>query len=415
MRRVLFTACLVLLPIVGLGTGIWLTPIAMPLWKKEFRNLGYPLGFAGSEQTLLVAEVDIEGKHFLAGIHPVTGNELFRHSLAPKHLQARLDRLDVVALSDNGQYVLIPVGILDEERFILLYDWREHRVVERFRVPLLCGYCFQLTMKGNMLVISTDKGVYRWDKGNAEVAAFVKTTVTGNVRHYFVFIDPAKVISGHYHFYAGSRQTNVVTTDLANKTESVERIPSMNVEIILPSDSAGIHTLEWEVRSRMEPAYYVVRTYGYNQVGSLKRVGQDRELGAAGSCTINADNLFIINKVMHHPWRWKLRQQLGERFSAWFPFLSSEDESLHVYDIHAMKKLYQLTFPDGYLPSFGGTARFLVNRSHPGVAVYTPSKLDYWQLQPISRYFPMLGLLAGASVSVAIYIRALQRRRAKAL
>lgn len=404
MRKLLFWLFVLMLPLLWLGTGMWLVPGAKPLWQKQFEYCSKVLGYVDEGKTLLAAEVTRDGQQFLMGIDPVTGNEQFRQPLTREHLQAKANQIREAALSDDGQYVVFPAEELNsDDTQIMLYDWKHNEVVKRFRVASQ-EFVNTVVLKQGILTALTNKHVMQWKPDSPDNVVAV-TTRMPNQTGLMISDDSSMLMQGSIDNQSGGFVTSLKITDLINRQVTRTRQIPSQVLLIPQFDRERISTLEIIPSPTALPPSYIVRQYQFDQDHQLQATGRERRLDVFGWLRGSTDAVVIIESVDQQYWRWTLTKILGKATIQRIPFLSSKACQAHVYDRATMEKLHVLRFPEAYQSYNGRPFRIELNRQHPGLAIWTERKIDYWQLQSATRFLPLLGLLTGSLFSLLLIVR----------
>lgn len=402
MRRVLFWICVLVLPLAGLFGGMWLVPAAKPLWQKEFEYCINVLGFVDEGKSLLVVEVSREGQQVLIGFDPETGNEQFRQPLTREHLQAKANQIREAALSDDGQYVVFPAEMLNShESQIMLYDWKRNEVATRFRTATE-DFVDMVVLKQGILTACTNKHVMQWKADSPETVVEV-TTRLPNQTGGILSDDSSVLVQASINNQSGPSVTNLKIIDLINKQHIVRQL-STPLIWIHRTDREAIATIEMNPATSTSPASYVVRRYQFDEDRQLQPTKHERPLGVVGWLRASNDAVVIVESVNMQYWRWALTKLLGTAICQRIPFFSSNACQVHVYDRATMVKLHVLTLSEAYQNYTGKPFRVQLNRHNPGLAFWTERKIDYWQLQSLSRFLPLFGLLSGSLFSLVLLI-----------
>jgi hypothetical protein len=400
MRKVLSWLLILLLPVAGLFGGMWLVPTAKPLWQREFGYCISVLGFVEEGKTLLVAEESREGQQVLMGIDPRTGDEQFRQPLTGEQLQAKANQIREAALSDDGQYVVFPAEELNSyDLLIMLYDWKRNEVVKRFRVATE-EFVHTVALKQGILTAITNKSVMQWKLDAPE--SVVEVTAFSNQTNGMVSNDSSLLLKVSIDNQPGGFVTSLKIKDLINKQVTSTRQFPTQILLIPQFDRERITTIEIVPSTMALPPSYIVRQYQFDQERQLQPTGQDRRLGVIGWLRGNKDAVVIVDSVNLQSWRWLLTKIVGKDITQVIPFLSSKTCQVHVYDRVTMEKLHVLNLPEAYK---GRGFRFELHRQDAGLALWTERKIDYWQLQPPTRFLPLLGLLISSLLSLLLVIR----------
>lgn len=125
------------LPFMGLYLGSRLKPELKPLWEVSFPEMMVYLGQVDEGRTILLSErgttISKDKELTIVGIDATTGNKLFRHAL-PEETRLTRDRSShPLTLTSDGNYITFYDHDGKRNTNIVLYDWRQQKIVRRFR------------------------------------------------------------------------------------------------------------------------------------------------------------------------------------------------------------------------------------------------------------------------------------------
>lgn len=390
-----------LFPLLGLFVGVWLMPERKPRWQFYYDYVINVLGHVDDGQTLLIAEVTSKGEQSLIGINVETGKERFRIALTRELLEAKANQIREARLSDDGKYVLFPAEhpTLDSKKQIMLFDWNEKRVTQRFWLDakdILTSVC----LRGTRLVACDHANLFIWNTDQPQLMERMSLSPSSNP----IGLSNDSGIVHHVELQLGDRtiQYQLALYDVVH-FDKLEPIPNvMHPDVSWSEDSQSFKVIcHNPLKGGLISRTFLKDETGFNPVPEM-----DRLLIAQGYQLSDQHFFAIASSARFDPLRMKLDKWIGPTFSPLLDRLWPDAQALQLYDRNSITLLYKLTVPLGF-QAFRG----LKINSHPqglGIALWEQRWIQYWGLHHISRWPPLLGLLAGLLLSTLLAWKLLQ-------
>jgi hypothetical protein len=405
MRKMFSILVLLLLPLLGLGAGLWLVPEAKPLWEKQTTQTFHPVGLVNDDKTFLVLETFSEWEHNLLGFDATTGAEQLRQELKLEPLQIFSSSFNQTVLSQDGHYIVFCAQSANGQYVFVLYDWKQQHIAERFQLPEHIGYFNRVSYEQGCLLVSTNTGVYRWTRERPASPVCVVQMNPNILNQVVVKLNNEIMVSYESHIEQDSTVYNLIICDLARKGQAKYKLPVVLqvmdyqdgiIACILPDIVAG------------NPNGLRVSKYRINENGGVDQLETNPLLDIHSLGSTSHDAVFTYMAISL--WKRYLIERFGE-WSDWLPFLRTTTYTLEVYDRRTMKPLHRVALPidEKRIPAF--SHQFELNRRQSTLLYSEWQTIQCWQLNTFSRYFPLLGLLAGTLCSLALIIRRLRWRK----
>lgn len=397
MRKILFWFLVLILPLIGLVTGICFAPGHDLLWQytSEDANL---LGFVDEGRTVLFLEKRSSQGLDLAGIDTTSGREAYRIPLTTEHMHPQTVWLYMTTLSSDGKHVVLLSKHLTDSRRqqVVLYSVQSRSVIHRFDMEP-DDVVFEIAMSGNTIAAYCSEGKILLqdvtDPARKQWIPWLKGHLHGlsldGTMHYEIS-SADQQIAGHLHCYDIRQQLTLTEIPL---------------HCLLLNWISATH-----FESMTEDVHGNLLVSSYVRAGNTFRLDPAKERMIKASYGWNA----IFRKIMpgfilagytneNHPVR------------TW----------LHSWNILPLSRLTEAVWPSTYridllnrtslqvdhrLETENGALGFLSQHvrccavSH-GLASTIGNSIGYWQFLPFSRFIPLIGLTMGCLVSMILLVR----------
>lgn len=398
--------CVLLLPVIGLVGGMWLVPAAKPLWHRSLASPCKVLGIVEDGRTLLIVQTNKSGELLLIGLDAANGKERFTQVLTYQKLQSRPsagygnNRLPEPVLSNDGKLIALPASIDNTyDHVIVLYDWQAEKVVQRIELPTGRSV-YQLSLcQGRLHGLGV--GILA-DFELAEPQSSLVTKKLGSEQFradginqdasivYWFTLNPAGgPTSTTLHFYDIAKQQALpVITIPAKCRMNVLDVPTPDTVLVLNTKTAL-------------PINHTVQTYRLQGDQYVHAPEMDHALQANGFTVWEKDYAAISELRRFNRSRTRFFEYFGPSITTFFDGVWAQ-HNLHFYDRKTMKHL--LTHSADSLTNYT-PQNFLLVPEHSALVLTYHDFLNYWHINSISRYLPLLGLLLGSLLSLLLIIR----------
>jgi hypothetical protein len=384
-----------MLPIIGLIGGIWLMPEAKPRWKTRFDHEVTSLGYAEQGRFFLVAESGNDIIKSLIAVNIETG-KVEQRAKTPDDLEPdRKTQYRQVRLCDDSHLVfLIPdrYSIPDprngDDESLVVFDWLNQRIVQRYQASSSeHGALNRPILKGTTVVAHGGRG---------NTLNFVIWNVAGK--------DPVQVIScapKYSSYEIGLSETGLLANVMIKEPDNnrlllidikkqaiVQTIPGTFQEVHWAPDDRSFITIELDQKQ----THLVGRKYILGEKGFAAEP-QDTLPLDFNSDPPFLDRPFITfsHRTVDNAWRKKLATILGPRFQFLLDRVWPAGQIIQLHDKQDGRLLHRFvnTEPDSWIkwpfPNQSGTG-----------LIFTDGKsVAYWDIYPMCRWYPAVGLVIG--------------------
>lgn len=411
MRKLLTWLCVLLLPLLGLGGGIWLTPDTKPLWEKQFEYCINVLGFVDEGKTLLAAESCLDGKQFFFRMDVETGKERFRYPLIWQNLQASEVRITEAVLSDDGQHVVFPARELDSLfKQLVVYDWKDRKVARWLRTPTRDEIA-KVQLKHGILTAITSKQCLQWKNWKTD-SNYTQTDYQNGSYLTVISHDSQMAISAVPLQSRNNTTTKSFTmlniTEFAGPKTHEKMLHDIIVTRLLDISTEGMTLVDMNINMFTVYPFYTLRKYQFDRNWNPVQVGSNVDLNMNGPFTVG-DGLIVFLETDSY-WRWKLNGWMGDKLSKALR-LNTPRKMLSVHDRTSLKRILHLALPAESVHHRAGQWNVKSNVGQSGMALWSAHRIEYWQLNSFTRYFPILGLFLGSMLSLLLMARRYRRPR----
>jgi hypothetical protein len=412
MRKVLFWMCVLLLPVVGLFGAMWLVPAAKPLWHRSLASPCKVLGMVEDGRTLLVVQTNKSGELLVIGLDTANGKERFTQVLTYQKLQARPSAgdgnnyLPEPVLSDDGKLIALPAAIdTNYDHVIVLYDWQTEKVVQRIELPTGRSVYHLSLNQGRLLGLGVGRLV-DW-KMNEPISSIDFKMLNTKIHRLEGISRDGNIVYGVSSVPEGAPTTTALRFYNIAEQRALPDIPGLMYKRKVLDIPTSETVLVLDILPVL-PFSHTVQTYRLQGDEYVHVAELDYPLKANGFAILEKDYVAISELRRFNHSRQRAIEWLGLTIATYFDWVWPQ-HNVHIYDRKTMK--YLLTHSADNLSTRSTPQHFLLVPEHSALVLTYQEFMDYWQINPITRYLPLLGLLTGSLLSLLLVIRRYRRAR----
>lgn len=420
MKRFLLWLLVPLLPVIGLTSGLMLTPENKPSWRHipsddQFKvdDAIKVLGHVNHGATLLVAELTLqETQPSLIGIDVSTGLEQFRYVLTNDLLPARDPHILDALLSEDGQHVFLIVkpDLYNAHRQIIMFDWNSRQVSRRFSLNTNEYITFVRQCKDH-LVAKTSQGITLWKMEQPDEPLNIPFDCSG--QEFGVTTDGSIVYGHRIEVPRASGGTAgfwfvMSLYDVKKQLSLPFVVAEMNCVNWAPDSQSFTSIIDDSDRQSLVRRQFIRENDMFNA-----ELEKDHVLHMQGTAVMDQRFLVIASSVKKESLRRKIDLFLGSTVSSWLDRIWPDAQTFSLFDRSTTRLLHKLTLPVDH--------KALANPNincHPqghGVALWNSKGITYWDLYPTSRWYPRLGLLLGVLLATLLAWKLVRRQPTQAI
>jgi hypothetical protein len=405
--HVLYWLVMLLVPVLGLTLGTWLTPAPQILWEKmangkTLRVLGYADN--GNILLRLLADRDQSDSSILRnmvveGLDPRTGETRFTHP-APPELMCSWSREGFPQLVDDGVAILFMLHQdTDNPNRLVVYDWRKQQVLRRYQTT-----AYHLLQR-----VTYRKGT---------LAAYVSGKGADPTKEYLLYwhgnaVEPVEQEQAAFYASISEDGQRIAIHATADWQLNIIDAPSQKLIQKVAGDHVGIHWMNGhqeylavtQTRNRSGSTFaqrFVQKNGQYVPESALLTV-----LPTPGELKFSPPYLLARTNTRFELWRKDLHDYVGDSFNSLIHLWWPEGSIRQMHDLRTGELLYRAIFPDAF-----SRIRNLADPLQPALVFYDEENMTVWQYPTRGQYYPWIGLGLGLSCSMMLLYRWIKQRKA---